>query len=220
MHQSALPSLTAQAERLVDLSLVADADSLRARAAQLELTAPAGSLLVLHERVLPASALAPRLHLPAPGRAGVAGETREGFVVVDMTDVDEFSPTAQAELPDADVYAVLAPERGDEMRNWSPEEALPALVAASRTPLTLVEGIHWALQAPGVVEANACFMTIGSRKIKPNGTPDARTPALWISSGTGRDGRERKGAPKVGWCWWGNRHTWLGFASSAGRAGA
>ncbi|WP_369693045.1 DUF5701 family protein, partial [Dietzia timorensis] len=38
-----------------------------------------------------------------------------------------------------------------------------------------------------------------------------------ISGGTGRDGAERKGAPKVGWCWAGNRHTWLGFASAAGR---
>ena len=220
MHQPALPSLAAQAERLVDLGLAADPDGLRARAAQLELTVPAGSLLVLHERALPASVLAPHLRLPAPGRAGAAGEVREGFVVVDMTDVDEFRPTAHAELPDADVYAVVAPRRGDEMRNWSPEEALPALVAAGRSPLTLVEGIHWALQVPEVIEANACFMTVGSRKIKADGTFDSRTPALWISSGTGRDGRERKGAPKVGWCWWGNRHTWLGFASAEGRAGA
>lgn len=218
MHQPALPSLAAQADHLVGLGLIADPDSLRARAAVLEQAVPAGALLAVHERVLPASTLTPHLQLPAPGRAGVAGETRQGFVVVDMTDVDEFGPTLHAELPDADVYAVVAPERGDEMRNWSPDEALPTIVEAGRTPLTLVEGIHWALQAPEVIEANACFMTIGSRKIKPNGTPDTRTPALWISSGTGRDGRERKGAPKVGWCWWGNRHTWLGFASASERA--
>jgi hypothetical protein len=55
-------------------------------------------------------------------------------------------------------------------------------------------------------------MAIGSRK--PNGKRlDARTPAVWISGGTGRDGVESRGAPKVGWCWAGNRHTWLGFAS-------
>ncbi|MEU6665540.1 DUF5701 family protein [Streptomyces sp. NPDC046727] len=46
---------------------------------------------------------------------------------------------------------------------------------------------------------------------------EARTPAIWISNGTGRDGRERRDAPKVGWCWAGNRHTWLGFASATGR---
>jgi hypothetical protein len=61
-------------------------------------------------------------------------------------------------------------------------------------------------------------MTIGSRARRPSGALDARTPALWISNGTGRDGRERRDAPKVGWCWAGNRHTWLGFASAARRA--
>ncbi len=60
-------------------------------------------------------------------------------------------------------------------------------------------------------------MTIGSRKPKARGGLDSRTPALWISNGTGRDGTERKAAPKVGWCWAGNRHTWLGFASADAR---
>jgi len=46
---------------------------------------------------------------------------------------------------------------------------------------------------------------------------DSRTPAIWISNGTGRDGAANRGAPKVGWCWAGNRHTWLGFASAADR---
>jgi hypothetical protein len=62
-------------------------------------------------------------------------------------------------------------------------------------------------------------MTIGSRRRKPNGRLDSRTPAVWISNGTGRDGKDAHGAPKVGWCWAGNRHTWLGFASAAGRVG-
>ncbi|HET8601796.1 MAG TPA: DUF5701 family protein, partial [Segeticoccus sp.] len=26
-----------------------------------------------------------------------------------------------------------------------------------------------------------------------------------------------RNAPKIGWCWAGNRHTWLGFASAAAR---
>jgi hypothetical protein len=60
-------------------------------------------------------------------------------------------------------------------------------------------------------------MTIGSRLRRPDGRLDTRTPALWLSNGTGRDGRERRHAPKVGWCWAGNRHTWLGFASTTGR---
>lgn len=69
------------------------------------------------------------------------------------------------------------------------------------------------LQDPDVLEPNHCFMTIGSRRPKGRGL-DARTPAIWISNGAGRDGKERRGAPKVGWCWHNNRHTWLGFAST------
>ena len=214
-----LPSLESQLERLVSLGLIPPdrEDALRATAARLALTAPAGSLLVLHERVAPASVLAPLMSLPAPGRAGKAGERRGGFIVTDMTDVDQFTPTVEAPLPDADAYVVSGIQRGDDMRNWSPEEAAVAIRGAGRTPLTLTEGIHWALQSPGVIEAGACFMTMGSRLRKPNGDYDSRTPALWISGGTGRDGAERKGAPKVGWCWWANRHTWLGMASAEAR---
>lgn len=91
-----------------------------------------------------------------------------------------------------------------------------ALAARGRTPFLLTEGLAWVLQSPGVLERNHCFMTAGSRRRRPRGF-DARTPAIWIANGTGRDGAERRGAPKVGWCWWGNRHTWLGFASAAGR---
>lgn len=65
------------------------------------------------------------------------------------------------------------------------------------------------LQQPVALERNHCFMT--------NGILDARPPALWLSNGTGRDGRERRDAPKAGWCWASNRHTWLGFGSTTGR---
>ncbi|MGO1637283.1 DUF5701 family protein [Ancrocorticia populi] len=214
-----MPSINNQAERLITLGLPAAItdETLRRAAARLATSAPEGSLLVLHERVAPASDLAPLMSLPAPGRAGKAGERRHGFVVTDMTDVDLFGPTPDAELPNADVYVVTGLQRGDDMQNWSPEEAEPTLRNAERTPLTLTEGIHWALQLPGIIEPGACFMTIGSRLVKPNGKYDTRTPALWISGGTGRDGAENKGAPKVGWCWWRNRHTWLGIASAKAR---
>ena len=81
-----------------------------------------------------------------------------------------------------------------------------------------MEGLHWLLQSPKVLERNHCFMTIGSRVRKPGGKLDARTPALWISNGMGRDGAGRRNAPKVGWCWAGNRHTWLGIASAVSRS--
>jgi hypothetical protein len=166
-----------------------------------------GTVLALHPDVAPAAALATCL----------ARGDRPGFVVEDMTDLHEFVP--QAELPPSPLYLVEGVERGDEMRDWSPEEAQAALDQRGRLPLTVHEGISWLLQEPDRLEPGACFMTIASRRPKPSGGFDARTPALWISGGTGRDGRERRGAPKVGGCWWRNRHTWLGFASATRRIG-
>ncbi|NVK77735.1 DUF5701 family protein [Streptomyces morookaense] len=208
----ALPALSAQAERLIELGVHElaglPAAELRTFAAAAEATAGGdGALLAVHPDQAPASALAPLLR-----RDGKAG-----FVVTDMPDVDLFAPLDTVALPDAPLYLLTGLDRGDQMANWSPNEALPALAAKARTPLLLTEGIHWVMQQPAVLERNHCFMTVGSRLRKANGTLDARTPALWISNGTGRDGRERRNAPKVGWCWAGNRHTWLGFASATGR---
>ena len=112
---------------------------------------------------------------------------------------------------------VTGPDRGDALANLSPDEALPELASQGRTPLTLAEGVHGVLQTPDELERNHCFMTAGSRRVRARARLDARTPALWISNGTGRDGRARRDAPKVGRCWAGNRHTWLGFASALGR---
>ena len=198
----ALPSLADQAERLIALG-VHDlaglrADDLRATAAN-----ASGDLLVTWA---PPSALAPLLR----------HRDRPGFVVQDMTDVDAFGPTEAAPAPSS-TYAVVGLDRGDAFLDRTPAECEPEILAAGRSPLTLEEGLHWAIQDPGVLERNACFMTIGSRLRKPSGAYDARTPALWLSNGTGRDGKDRLDAPKLGWCWWGNRHTWLGIASASTR---
>ncbi|WP_031184059.1 DUF5701 family protein [Streptomyces seoulensis] len=204
-----LTPLSTQAERLIGLGVheIAGLSAAEVRAAA---QGDGEGLLAVRPDLAPASVLAPLLRR----------RDKAGFVVTDMTDVDLFAPLDTIGLPDTPLYVVGGVDRGDDMANWSPDEALPALTAASRTPLLLTEGIHWVLQRPDVLERNHCFMTIGSRLRKPDGTLDARTPALWISNGTGRDGRERREAPKVGWCWAGNRHTWLGFASGAGRRGS
>ncbi|MGA5730616.1 DUF5701 family protein [Streptomyces seoulensis] len=201
-----LTPLSTQAERLIGLGVheIAGLSAAEVRAAA---RGDGDVLLAVRPDLAPASVLAPLLRR----------RDKAGFVVTDMTDVDLFAPLDTVGLPDTPLYVVGGVERGDGMANWSPDEALPALTAASRTPLLLTEGIHWVLQRPDVLERNHCFMTIGSRLRRPDGTLDARTPALWISNGTGRDGRERREAPKVGWCWAGNRHTWLGFASGSGR---
>ncbi|MEU6817601.1 DUF5701 family protein [Streptomyces sp. NPDC046860] len=207
-----LPAPIVQAERLIELGVheIAGLPAAEIREAAEALGEhDADALLAVHPDRAPASALAPLL-----SRRG-----KPGFVVTDMTDVDLFAPLDTTGLPGTPLYLVTGVDRGDDLADWSPDEALPALTGRSRTPLLLTEGIHWVLQRPDVLERNHCFMTIGSRLRKPGGALDARTPALWISNGTGRDGRERREAPKVGWCWAGNRHTWLGFASGTGRRG-
>ncbi len=205
-----VPGLSQQVERLIALGVHEigglSASELRAAVAEPE-PEDADSLLVIHPDRAPASALASLLE-----HGG-----KRGFIVVDMPDVDDFSPIEQVALPLGPVYLVSGLDRGDHMANWSPDEALPSITAAGRTPLTVVEGIHWLLQQPDVLARGHCFMTIGSRLRKPNGSLDARTPALWISNGTGRDGLVNRNAPKLGWCWAGNRHTWLGFASASRR---
>ena len=207
IRQNALPSLADQAERLIALGI----DAIAGVAATELRSAAAGDhrdgLLVVHPARVPVSALVPLL---------THGD-KSGFVVVDMPDVDRFTAINEVTLPSTPVYSVLDVERGDSMANWSPDEALPAILSAGRTPLTLAEGIFWLIQTPDALERNHCFMTIGSRLRRDATRLDARTPALWISNGTGRDGRANRDAPKVGWCWAGNRHTWLGFASAADR---
>ncbi|MDI9916607.1 DUF5701 family protein [Rhodococcus sp. IEGM 1379] len=205
---STLPPLDQQSKRLIELGVHQlaglPAEALRVAATQAHTP---GALLTIHEKYAPASVLAPLLSLHG----------KQGFIVTDMTDVDQFLPTEHSALPDNSLHFLEGVDRGDDMANWSPDEALPAMIEAQRTPLTLTEGIHWLLQCPDALERSKCFMTIGSRLRKPNGALDSRTPALWISNGTGRDGRDNKNAPKVGWCWAGNRHTWLGFASASNR---
>lgn len=203
-----LPSLAEQAQRLIELELHHHAGLSESYVLDAAEAAAQNALLVINADRVASSVLAPML------RHG----DRPGFVVEDMADLDLFTPIEVAVTPDAPLYLVHDITRGDEMANWSPDEALPALISAGRTPLTVAEGIHWLLQQPAALERNHCFMTIGSRLRRSDGRLDARTPALWLSNGTGRDGAARRHAPKVGWCWAGNRHTWLGFASASRRS--
>lgn len=200
-------SMRAQVERLVaagvpDVAGVS-ADEFRELAADLT----GEGVLCVHPELSGPSQLAPLL------RRG----DRPGFVVADMDDLDAFDPIESVVVPDRALYLVHGVDRGDDLLGWTPDRALPEILARGRSPLTIGEGISWLLQAPEVLEPNRCFMCIGSRKRKARGL-DARTPAIWISRGTGRDGADRRDVPKVGWCWAGNHHTWLGFASALSRS--
>jgi len=194
-----LPDLATQHTRLLDLGL--DLPPLPQNLV--------GDLLVIHPRRVSAHDLVPLLRL----------NERTGFVVEDLTDLAEFVAAPDVDVPDTDLYAVSDPQRGDEFANQSPNEVDPQVRGRGRDLMTVHEGICWALQQPEVIDRNHCFMTTGSRKAgRRPGRLDSRVPALWISNGTGRDGAGRRDAPKLGWCWAGNRHTWLGIASVGGRS--
>jgi hypothetical protein len=162
--------------------------------------------------------VAPRLTPPArtmPLITRGARSPKPGFVSPDTLDIDTFGPIGGIEVPDVDAYLLLDVDRGDEFRSWRPDDALPEITGRGRTPLTVHEGIALVTLFSQTLEKNRCFMLLGSR------CGDRRVPALWISGGSQRDGgAARRGAAKLGWCWAGNLHTWLGHASAGERASA
>jgi hypothetical protein len=115
-------------------------------------------------------------------------------------DLATYDPLPELGVPGA-AYLLVDVDRGEEFCGVPPEEALPVIRGRGRTPLTIDEGIAVVAHAPRLLEKNKCFMLSGSRR------HDRRVPALWIS----------QGAPKLGWCWDGNPHTWLGVASAGSR---
>ncbi len=159
-------------------------------------TAPV--VLVVTRDLVPPEDTVPLLTLASGSKPGrVDRNHREG-------DLAGYHPLPELEVPEAKAYLLLGVERGEEFCGVRPEEALPAITGRGRTPLTIDEGIAVVTHAPELLEKNKCFMLSGSRR------HDRRVPAMWIS--------ER--APKLGWCWDGNPHTWLGVASAAGRLAA
>ena len=115
-------------------------------------------------------------------------------------DLATYDPLPELGVP-GPAYLLVDVDRGEEFCGVRPEEALPVIRGRGRTPLTIDEGIAVVTHAPRLLEKNKCFMLSGSRR------HDRRVPALWISDG----------APKLGWCWDGNPHTWLGVASAGSR---
>ncbi|MEJ7741879.1 MAG: DUF5701 family protein [Nocardioidaceae bacterium] len=127
---------------------------------------------------------------------------RGGFVSTDTADIDSFEPIESVPIPDPTLYVVFDVARGQDTLGMRPDDALGVIVDAGRSPLTVDEGIAFVTQFPDSLEKNHCFQLLGSR------CGDRRVPGLWIS--------ERR--PKLGFCWAGNHHTWLGAASCADRA--
>lgn len=140
------------------------------------------------------------------GRTTLHGRSEPGFVdrSFEPGALERFVAVEETGLPGPRAYLLCDVERGEEFCGAVPADALAAIAARGRTPLTIEEGIALITHFPEALVKNKCFSLGGSR------SGDRRVPAIWIS----------KHAPKLGWCWEGNPHTWLGMASAASRRAA
>lgn len=133
--------------------------------------------------------------------AQVERRGKSGFSVLDDSDLRRFAPIDGTAPPSGSVHLVVDVDTGADTRNVTPDDALARFEADRRSPLTIEEGVALVTHYPEAVARNAGFSLPGSR------CGDRRVTALWIS----------EGRPKLGWCWAGNPHTWLGSASCAER---
>lgn len=134
------------------------------------------------------------------------GKTKPGFVdrSYEPGALERFVTVEDVEIPDEKVYLLLDVDRGEEFCGVIPNDAMATIADRGRTLLTIEEGIAFVTQQPAALAKNKCFSLGASR------SGDRRVPAVWRSDNK----------PKLGWCWAGNPHTWLGMASAGGRAGA
>lgn len=133
------------------------------------------------------------------------GKNKPGFIDKHYApgELVRFNPIKELQIPGGHAYLVFDVDRGEEFLNVAPDDAMVTITGRERTPITVDEGIALITHFPESLAKNKCFSLLGSR------CGDRRVPALWIS----------QGAPKLGWCWTGNPHTWLGSASCGGRIG-
>ena len=125
-----------------------------------------------------------------------------GFTTMEPDDLARFRPLPELDVPTGP-YLLVDVDTGPDTLGMTPAEVLPRLVARGRSPLTIAEGLSVLATDPGVLRARNAFSLLGSR------AGDKRVPALWTSA--------RR--PRLGWCYQGAPHTWLGSASCAGRLG-
>ncbi|MET8910250.1 DUF5701 family protein [Micromonospora sp. NPDC004551] len=130
----------------------------------------------------------------------LAGKRKPGILDRNFPadDLPTFDPIKELEVPAGPAYLLFDVDRGEEYRNLPPSTALAEMTARDRLPITIDEGLAFVTLHPPALAGNRCFSLVGSR------CGDKRVPALWIS----------QGAPKLGWCWFGNPHTWLGSATA------
>lgn len=137
-----------------------------------------------------------------PVLESVHGIGGAGFTTMEPEDLARFRPLPELRVPAAP-YLLVDVDLGADTLGRTPADVLPDIAAAGRSPLTVGEGVAVLVSDHGVLRSRNCFSLLGSR------AGDKRVPALWVSA--------RR--PRLGWCYQGAPHTWLGSASCAARRG-
>lgn len=151
-------------------------------------------VLVLKAAVIPPASAMPLLE----------SDGRRGYTSMAPHDLEKFQPIDSLQIPAGTAYLLVDVDTGKSTLNATPDKALEIIMGQERSPLTIDEGIAVVAQYPNILKANNAFYMLGSRG------GDRRVTALWVSDGK----------PRLGWCWAGNPHTWLGSASCALRVGS
>jgi hypothetical protein len=125
-----------------------------------------------------------------------------GWTEYTADDLAGYRPIEGVEVPDHTAYLVTDVDTGTATLDVRAKDAVPLIEAEGRSPLTIDEGVSLLALWPGILKERNAFFLPGARDTSK------RVAALWVS----------KGHPRLGWCWEGNPHTWLGSASCGGRA--
>jgi len=147
--------------------------------------------LVVTSRLVTADRALPTVHWKAT----------TGWTDYTADDLAGYRPIEGVDVPDHTAYLVTDVDTGTATLDVRVKDAVPLIVAEGRTPLTVDEGVSLLALWPGILKERNAFFLPGARD------GSKRVAALWVS----------KGHPRLGWCWEGNPHTWLGSASCGGR---
>ena len=147
--------------------------------------------LVVTSRLVTADRALPTVHWKAT----------TGWTEYTADDLAGYRPIEGVDVPDHAAYLVTDVDTGTATLDVRAKDAVPLIAAEGRTPLTVDEGVSLLALWPGILKDRNAFFLPGARDASK------RVAALWVS----------KGHPRLGWCWEGNPHTWLGSASCGGR---
>ena len=133
--------------------------------------------------------------------AAIDWRGRSGFTHLAADELARFQPIEDIDVPESLAYLALDLDTGRDTLNLPPNDAMKWIVGAGRSPITIDEGVAMLTHFPDLLRTHNCFSMLGSR------CGDRRVTAFWISAGN----------PRLGWCWAGAPHTWLGSATCGGR---